>query len=154
MPVFHYGFCSDLQNEWKVGYSGIIGYMNAVNHMLDYRRSSDTCKINFSVFIASEIYLQRVKKYLLRKMKIEWNTLLSVDYLESINCSATLEDLQKVIPYHSDKYKQIILSANNHVSCVPAHDISFATGFIVSILFLMVKACRPMTYQNLSIKSL
>ena len=144
-------FVTYLQTEWKVGYSGIIGYMNAVNHMLDYRRSSDTCKRNLSVFIASEIYLQRVKKYLLRKMKIEWNTLLSIEYLESINCWATLEDLQKVIPYHSDKYKQIILNANIHVSCVPAHDISFATGFIVSVLFLMVKACRPMTYQNLTI---
>ena len=91
-------FVAYLQTEWKVGYSGIIGHMNAVNHMLDYRRSSDTCKINLSVFIASEIYLQRVKKYLLRKMKIEWNTLLSVEYLESINCWATLDDLQKVIP--------------------------------------------------------
>ena len=65
-------FVTYLQTEWKVGYSGIIGYMNAVNHVLDYRRSSDTCKRNLSVFIASEIYLQRVKKYLLRKMKIEW----------------------------------------------------------------------------------
>ena len=109
--------------------------------MLDYRWSSDICKKNLSVFIASEI--ERVKKYIVK--------LLSVEYLQSINCLATLEDLQKVIPYHSDQYKQIALNANNNVACVPAHDISFATGFIVSVLFLMVKACRPMTYQNLTI---
>ena len=144
-------FVEYLQTEWKLGYSGVIGYMNAINHMLDYRRSSDICKKSLPVFIASEIYLERVKKYLVRKMKVEWNTLLSVEYLQSINCWATLEDLQKVIPYHSDKYKQIALNAKNNVACVPAHDISFATGFIVSVLFLMVKACRPMTYQNLTI---
>ena len=30
-------------------------------------------------------------------MKAEWRTLLSVNYLNSISCWATLEDLQKVI---------------------------------------------------------
>ena len=32
-------FVESLQGEWKMGYSGIIGYMNSVGHMLDYRRS-------------------------------------------------------------------------------------------------------------------
>ena len=144
-------FVNYLQIDWKVGYSGVIGYLNAVGHMIDYRRSAGNCNHNLSVFIASEIYLDRVRRCLNRKMKAEWNTLLSVDYLNSVNCCATLEDKQKVIPYNSDRYKQIILNARCHNNYVPSHDISFATSFMVAVLFLMVKASRPMTYQHLTI---
>ena len=144
-------FVDCLQMEWKVGFSGVIGYMNALGHMLDHRRSSGICKINLSIFIASEIYLNRVKKFLCRKMKAEWAKVLTVEYLDSINCWATLQDLQKVIHYHCDKYKQIVLTARNQVACVPAHDLSFATSFIIAVLFLMVKASRPMTYQYLTV---
>ena len=60
---------------------------------------------------------------------------MSDDYLNSINCWAKLEELQKVIPYHSEKYKQIILNASS----------PFASIFIV-------KASRPITYQFLTVQ--
>ena len=37
-------FVEYLQNEWEIGYSGIIGYMNALGHLLDFRR---TCSHSF-----------------------------------------------------------------------------------------------------------
>ena len=85
-------------------------------------------------------------------MKPDWREVLSVDYLYSINCWAKLEELQKTIPYHSEKYKQIILNASSLFSSIAAHDLSFATSFIVAALFLMVKASRPMTYQFLTVQ--
>ena len=143
-------FVDYLRDDWKVGFSGCIGYMNAIGHMLDYRRFSNTCEKNLTVFVAAEIFMNRVKKYLSRKMKAEWRTVLSVEYLDSINCWATLQDLQKVVPYHSDKYKQIVINARNSNGRVACHELSFATSFIVTVLFLMVKPSRPMTYQNLT----
>ena len=86
------------------------------------------------MFIPSEIYIQRVKRYLSKKMKSDWREVLSVDYLNSINCWAKLEELQKVIPYHSEKYKQIILNASSPLTSVAAHDLSFATSFIVAAI--------------------
>ena len=85
-------------------------------------------------------------------MKSDWIEVLSVDYLNSINCWAKLEELQKFIPYHSEKYKPIILNASSPFSSIAAHDLSFATSFIVAALFLMVKASRPMTYQFLTVQ--
>ena len=85
-------------------------------------------------------------------MKSDWREVLSVDYLNSINCLAKLEELQKVIPYHSEKYKQIVLNASSPFAPIPAHDLSFATSFSVAALFLMVKASRPMTYQFLTVQ--
>ena len=72
--------------------------------------------------------------------------------MNSINCWATLADLQKVIPFHANRYKQIILNSTTPSSCIAPHDLSFATSFIVAVLFLMVKASRPMTYKHLTVE--
>ena len=54
------GFVEYLQREWKIGYSVIIGYMNALGHLLDFRRTfSNSASENVSVFLVSESYLQR-----------------------------------------------------------------------------------------------
>ena len=74
--------------------------MNALGHLLDFRRTfSNSASENVSVFFTQEICLQRVKRFLSKKMKLLWNEVLSVDYLDTINCWATLADLQKVIPF-------------------------------------------------------
>ena len=133
-------FVGYLLTDWSLKSSGVTGYMNALGHLLDFRRSySDLTKIHSSVFIPSEIYIQRVKRYLSKKMKSDWREVLSVDYLNSINCWGKLEELQKVIPYQSEKYKRIILNASSPFTSIAAHDLSFATSFIVAALFLMVK---------------
>ena len=150
--ISHFVGC--LQTEWSLKSSGVTGYMNvSPRHLLGFRRSyTNLTNIHSSVFIPSEIYIQRVKRYQSKKMKSDWREVLSVDYLNSINCWAKLQELQKVIPYHSEKYKQIILNASSPFSSIAAHDLSFATSFIVAALFLMVKASRPMTYQFLTVK--
>jgi len=40
-----------------------------------------------------------------------------------------------------------LAKSNNHTS----HDLSFATAFIVSLLFLKVKGTRPMTYRFITV---
>ena len=55
-------------------------------------------------------------------MKSDWGEVLSVEFWNSIICWAKLEELQKVILYHSEKYKQIILNASSPFSCVVSHD--------------------------------
>ena len=146
-------FVEYLQTYWSLKSSGVIGYMNALGHLLDFYRSySDLTQINSSVFIPSEIYIQQVKCYLSKKIKSGWREVLSVDYLNSINCWAKLEELQKVIQYHYEKYKQIILNASSPFTSIPAHDFSFASSFIVAALFLMVKASHPMTCQFFTVQ--
>lgn len=144
-------FITHLQEQWKVGFAGVIGYINSLSHLLDFRRVAVTTSTNLSVFIAAEIYMQRVKKCLCKKMRSEWSFLLSVEYLSRINCWASLEELQAVIPYHGDKFSQILLNASVDGAVIPSHDLSFCTSYIIAVLFLMVKASRPMTYQYLTI---
>ena len=144
-------FIDYLQTSWSVGYAGLIGYINSLSHFLDFRRISTNLNGNVSVFIAAEIYMDRVKKCLSKKMRSEWNVLLSVEYLSKINCWATLEDLEAVIPYHGNKFSQILINSSVDGATIPSHDLSFCTSYIVAVLFLMVKASRPMTYQYLTV---
>ena len=116
------------QTDWPLQSSDVTGYRKAPGHLLDFCRSySDLTKIRNSVFISSGIYTEWVKRYLSKKMKSDWREGLSVDYLNSINCWTKLEELQKVIAYHSKKYKQIILNASSPFSSIAVHDLSFAT---------------------------
>ena len=98
------------------------------------------------------MYMQRLKRSQSKKMRLDWKTTLSVEYLDSLNCWASLEELQKVIPFHSDRYSQVIKKASNELCEITPSDLHFATCFMVCVLFLSVKATRPMTFQNLTVE--
>ena len=80
-------------------------------------------------------------------MKSDWREVLSRDYLNIVKCWAKLQKLQKIIPNHSKKYKQTTLNASLPFLSITAHDLSLTPSFIV---YLMVKASRPMTYPFLT----
>ena len=48
-------FVEYLKEKWEVGYAGIIGYMNAIAHVLDFRRSSGLNPNHVQIFLAAEI---------------------------------------------------------------------------------------------------
>ena len=142
-------FIKNLEETCKLGKPGIISYLQSLTHCLDFIRYMGVPPEKLSLFMATEVFLSRAKQCLRKKMRVEWNTLLSIEHLESLNCWATLKDLQKVIPKCLDQYKQVINNAKNN-GCT-SHDLSFATSFIVSLFFLKVKGTRPMTFQNLTL---
>ena len=143
-------FVSFLRDDWNIGYSGVIGYMNSISHLLDFRRANQLADVNVSLFMAAEIYVDRVKRCLAKQMRAEWNTILSIEYLTKIDCWATLEDLNRVIPFHANKFAQIMINRSESFE-IPAHDLTFCTSFITTVFFLLVKASRPMTFQNLTV---
>ena len=68
---------------------------------------------------------------------------VSVDYLNSIIFWAKSEELQKVIPDHSEKYKQIILNVSSLFASIASHHLSFATSFIVCCFIFYGKSFMP-----------
>jgi len=138
-----------LETECKMGKPGMLSYLQSLGHCLDFLRYQGIDSKKISIFMTSEVFLSRAKQCLRKQMRVEWNTLLSIETLESKNRWATLADLQNVLPFHETRYKKVIILAksNNHTS----HDLSFATAFIVSLLFLKVKGTRPMTYRFITV---
>lgn len=138
-----------LETECKMGKPGIISYLQSLGHCLDFFRYQGINSKQMANFMTSEVFLSRAKQCLRKKMRVEWNSVLSIETLESKNCWATLDDLQRVLPFHEARFKQVLTLAenNNHST----RDLSFATSFIVALLFLKVKGSRPMTYQFITI---
>ena len=146
-------FLSHLRDTWHLGYSGQIGFVNSLFDAIDFRKCLGAFASNTDILSVVEVFLTRTRRSLSRKMRLEWNTLLDVDMLERQRCWASIEDLQTVLPYHLPRFNDIIERAREEGSHVlPAHDLSFCTRFICGLLFLGVKATRPMTYRFLTLK--
>ena len=143
-------FITELREKWTLGYSGTIGYLDAISHTLDYRRLNARCETTIRLFTVAEVLICRIRKCICRKMRIEWNSILSVEYLEGSGCWSSLEEMATVIPYHAQRFNTIISNRINSGK-VAASEISFATAFIATLLFVEVKASRPMTYQGLTV---
>ena len=126
--------------------------MNTLGDAIDYRKSNEGFKICKDILDVVEILLRRTLKSLSKKVCAEWNTTLDVDYLDKLGCWATFDEMQSVLSYHQPRFTRIIAEAKKGSDAVRPYDLSFCTHFIVAMLFLDVKASRPMTYQQLTIE--
>ena len=143
-------FVTHLEEKCKLASSGIISYLQSLSHCLDFVRFKGLCPAKVSVLLTSEVFITRAKQSLRKRMRVEWNTVLSIENFESMNCWASLTDMQKVVPFHEDRYAQVVRLAKSD-SSIP-HDLSFATAFLLTAMFLKVKGSRPMTYQFLTVE--
>ena len=143
-------FVTNLEGKCKMGNAGIVSYLQSLSHCLDFLRFRGLSPHKVAALITTEVFLSRAKQCLRKKMRVEWKTVLSIEHFESINCWATLADLQSVLPFHEERFAQVINLAKGN-AIIP-HDLTFATSFLVAVLFLKVKGSRPMTYQFLTVE--
>ena len=83
-----------------------------ISDLVDFRKAHEASADALRNFGISEVYLTRGKKFLARQKKMEWSLDLNLDSLISANCWASLEEMEKVIPYHIDEFKYVVESAN------------------------------------------
>ena len=94
----------------------------------------------------------RGKKYLAKQERLEWSRDLDLDSLISSNAWARLEELEKVVPFHLERFNEVIKKCTIFpLHDVPLVDLTFATRFLAVFLFLRVQGSRPMTFQFLTV---
>ena len=147
-------FLKEIQSVWNVGYAGAFNYLKSISDMMDFRKSQGVTDQVLRSFAITEVYLRRGQRCLSRKKLTEWNRNFDLETLMAKNCWATMEEMEKVVPFHLFRFKSIIEKC--HSACVDAVDVSatdltFATRFITTYLFLNVKCSRPMTFQKLTL---
>ena len=119
---------------------------------MDFRKLNGiTDSVRKSLYV-TETYVSRIRRTISKRMKLEWNTVLDVDNLESQGCWTSFDEMKQVIPYHEHSFEEVLNLCKNKEVVAPPHKLSFATAFVTSLLFLEVKASRPMTYQYLTLK--
>ena len=108
-------FAEVLKNEWKIENSAQLSYLHALSDVIDFRKAHEASADALRNFGISEVYLTRGKNA--RQEKIEWSRDLDLDSLISANCWASLEEMEKVIPYHINEFKCVAEKCN----CFPLH---------------------------------
>ena len=145
-------FFEYLRNDIEMAPAGCIGYLNALGHLMDFRKLNGiTDNVRKSLYI-TETYISRIRRTISKRMKLEWNTVLDVENLESQGCWTSYDEMKQVIPYHENNFEEIMHLCKSQEVIVPPHKLSFATAFVAAMLFLEVKASRPMIYQHLTLK--
>ena len=87
-----------------------------------------------------------------KEMPFHWKNDLDFETLESKGSWATLKEFQSVLPYHLPHYKVIVENCKTCASLVSSSELTFAPRFIATLLFLRIKAKRPMTYPYLTVE--
>ena len=151
-PNIIMSFLKLIMEKWGLQSSAALSYMKSIGDLLDFRKANGVTDNVLRNFTVSEVYIRRGKENLAKRKKLEYSRNLELESLISRNSWASLEDMEKVIPFHSPKYQSIVKKSKEGKDSLSSSDLAFATRFIVTFLFLRVKCTRPMTFQYLSLQ--
>ena len=144
-------FLTTLENEWKLSYSSSLSYVKAITDLLDFRKSEGVTDCNLRCFTVTEVYLRRAKENLRKKKNLECTRNFDLETLIARDSWASLDEMQKVVPFHIAKFKAFIEKCIQKSPLPTKNELMFCTRFIATVLFLKVKCSRPMTFQYLTI---
>ena len=106
-------FIEHIGKEWGLGSSAQFGYLQAITDLIDFRKSGGLSATVLGNLAVSEVYINRGKRALARRKLTEWSKNLSVEVLASTNQWATMDEMEKVIPYHLPQYKVTLSTARD-----------------------------------------
>ena len=150
-PTMLMKFLKVLVEEWGLKSAGALSYLQSITDLCDFRKCHGIPDSTLRMFAVTEVYLRRSKSTLYRKRNVEYSRNLNLESLMAEQSWATLEDMEKVIPYHSDKYEELFQKAGTtSASPLTISELAFATRFIITFLLLRVKCTRPMSLQYLT----
>lgn len=152
-PTMLMKFLQTSREEWELKASGALSYLHAIADLLDHRKCQGIPDATLRLFAVVEVYLRRSKTTLYKKRTLEYARDLSLEALMAEGSWASLEEIEKVIPYHSARYEDLYKQAGDSTGAIlTVSEIAFATRFIITFLLLRVKCTRPMSLQFLTME--
>ncbi|XP_068734477.1 uncharacterized protein, partial [Montipora capricornis] len=151
-PSLLFKFIDYLQEECKLGHGGRLGYIDAISELIDFRKVNDASDGVLRKLSATELYIKRARKTVAKMMRLQWTQDLDVESLEARGHWATMEELLEVVSFHLPRYEQTVKTCQYDPGQVNPSDLTFATKFLATYLFIKVKGSRPMTYQYLTVE--
>ena len=107
-PNLLFKFINHLQDEYKLGHSGHLGYIDAISEMIDFGKLHGTSEAVFQKFSATELYLKRARKTVAKMMRLQWTQDLDIETLEARGHWATMEELLEVVKFHLPRYENTV----------------------------------------------
>ena len=151
-PSLLFKFIDCLQEECKLWHGGRLGYIDAISELIDFRKINGASDGVLRKLSATELYIKRARKTVAKMMRLQWTQDLDVETLEAKGHWATMEELLEVVSFDLPRYQQTVKTYQNEPGQVNPSDLTFATKFLATYLFIKVKGSRPMTYQYLTVE--
>ena len=124
---------------------------SAISELIDFRKVNGASDGVLRKLSATELYIKRARKTVAKMMRLQWTQDLDVESLEARGHWASMEELLQVVSFHLPRYEQTVKTCQNDPGQVNPSDLTFATKFLATYLFIKVKGSRPMTYQYLTV---
>lgn len=151
-PSILINFIKTATEEWNLSSSAALNYMTAIGDLMDFRKANGVADDVLRSFAMSEVYIRRGKENLSKQKKLEYSRNLDLEQLICRRSWATVEEMERVIPYHSPKYEYVLKQCQQDDGNPTISHLAFSTRFIATFLFLRVKCTRPMTYQFITLQ--
>lgn len=143
-------FLETITTSWSMSSSGALNYLRSISDLVDFRKSQGVSDNVLRALSVTEVYLRRGKSNLQKKKVVEYSRNLDLESLIAKDSWCSLEDMQKVIPFHAPRYKDVHERCKSGSTDVTVSDLAFASRFVATYLFLRVKCSRPRTFQFLT----
>ena len=78
-PDLLFKFVNKMQDDWKLGYAGRIGYLDAIAELGDFRKVNGASESVLRGLSSTEMYLKRVRKTVSKMMRLQWTSKLDID---------------------------------------------------------------------------
>ena len=137
-PAIIIDFVKLLENEWKLSSSASLNYLTSISELVDFRKANGVSDSSLRCFTVTKVYIRRGKENLGKKKRLEYSRNLDLEQLIARNSWATLDEMELVIPHHIERFKNIINECQKGTK-PNVTDLSFATRFIATLLFIKVK---------------
>ena len=125
-------FLTTLEQVWKLSFSASLNYVRSMIDLLDFRKSSGISDSNLRCFTVTEVYLRRAKANFAKRKRLEFARNFDLETLIASESWATLEDMEKVIPYHLAMFKMIVQKCKNQSPLPTKNELTFCTRFITN----------------------
>ena len=138
-PNLLFKFIDYLQDKYKLGHGGRLGYIDAISEMIDFRKLHGTSEGVFQKFSATELYLKSARKTVAKMMQFQWTQDFDIETLEVRALWATMEELLEVVKFHLPHYENTVKICKSSPAQVNPSDLTFAMKFVAMCLFIKVK---------------
>ena len=144
-------FMETITKEWSMSSSGALNYVKSICDLADFRKSQGVSDAVLRAFSVTDVYLRRGKENLQKKKVMEYGRNLDLESLIIKDSWSSLEEMEKVIPFHAEHYAEVYQKCADSSGEVTINDLAFASHFVATYLFLRVKCSRPRTFQYLTV---
>ena len=145
-------FMETVTKEWALSSSAALNYLKSMSDLLDFRKAQGVSDTVLRSFTVTEVYIRRGKENLRKQKVLEYGRNLDLETLIAKDSWANIEEMEKVIPYHAPRFKEIVEKCSDEAYSPTTSELAFATRFVVTYLFLRVKCSRPMTFQYMTLE--